>query len=128
MVPPCVKNLSNNLILIHASGNKRFGGFTTQTWEGEDVNKKDKNCFIFSIDKNKIYDVIPNQNAIGAFPNFGPVFFGCQMRIYDNFLSKGGTTYKKGLNYRTTEDFELTNGKQNFGVRELEVYEVESPS
>ena len=33
---------------------------------------------------------------------------------------------KKGLNYKTTEDFELTNGKQNFGVRDIEVYEVEN--
>ena len=43
-----------------------------------------------------------------------------------NFLSKGGTTYKKGLNYYTTEDFELTNGNQNYGVKDIEVYEVES--
>lgn len=41
-------------------------------------------------------------------------------------MTKGGTTYKKGLNYCTTEDFELTNGNQNFGVRDIEVYEVES--
>ena len=116
------------LVIVEDNDGNKFGGFTTQDWGGQYLQKKDDDAFIFSIDKNKIYDVIPNQNAIGAFPNFGPVFFGCQMRIYDNFLSKGGTTYKKGLNYRTTEDFELTNGKQNFGVRELEVYEVESPS
>ena len=81
---------------------------------------------LFSIDKNKVYDIIPGQNAIGCYPNFGPVFFGCQIRIYDNYLAKGGTTYKKGLNYCTTEDFELTGGRQNFGVKDIEVYEVES--
>ena len=116
------------LVIVEDNDGNKFGGFTTQDWGGQYLQKKDDDAFIFSIDKNRIYDVIPNQNAIGAFPNFGPVFFGCQIRIYDNFLTKGGTTYKKGLNYRTTEDFELTNGKQNFEVRELEVYEVESPS
>ena len=114
------------LIIIEDNYGNRFGGFTTQDWGGEYMQKKDDDAFIFSIDKNKIYDVIPDQNAIGCYPNFGPVFFGCQIRIYDNFLTKGGTTYKKGLNYRTTEDFELTNGKQNFGVRDMEVYEVDN--
>ena len=114
------------LTIVEDNYGNRFGGFTTQDWGGEYMQKKDDDAFIFSIDKSKIYEVIPEQNAIGCYPNFGPVFFGCQIRIYDNFLSKGGTTYKKGLNYRTTEDFELTNGNQNFGVRDIEVYEVES--
>ena len=114
------------LTIVEDNYGNRFGGFTTQDWGGEYMQKKDDDAFIFSIHKSKIYEVIPEQNAIGCYPNFGPVFFGCQIRIYDNFLSKGGTTYKKGLNYRTTEDFELTNGNQNFGVREIEVYEVES--
>ena len=114
------------LVIVEDNYGNRFGGFTTQDWGGQYLQKKDDEAFIFSIDKNKVYDVIPNQNAIGCYPNFGPVFFGCQIRIYDNFLVKGGTTYKKGLNYCTTEDFELTNGNQNFGVRDIEVYEVES--
>jgi hypothetical protein len=114
------------LVIVEDNYGNRFGGFTTQDWGGQYLQKKDDDAFLFSVDKNKTYDVIPNQNAIGCYPNFGPVFFGCQIRIYDNYLTKGGTTYKKGLNYRTTEDFELTNGNQNFGVRDIEVYEVES--
>ena len=114
------------LVLVEDNYGNRFGGFTTQDWGGQYLQKKDDEAFVFSIDKNKTYDVIPGQNAIGCYPNFGPVFFGCQIRIYDNFLSKGGTTYKKGLNYYTTEDFELTNGNQNYGVKDIEVYEVES--
>ena len=114
------------LVIVEDNYGNRFGGFTTQDWGGQYLQKKDDDAFIFSVDKNKIYEVIPDQNAIGCYPNFGPVFFGCQIRIYDNFLTKGGTTYKKGLNYKTTEDFELTNGNQNFGVRDIEVYEIES--
>ena len=116
------------LVIVEDNYGNRFGGFTTQDWGGQYMQKKDDDAFLFSIDKNKVYDVIPGQNAIGCYPNFGPVFFGCQIRIYDNYLAKGGTTYKKGLNYSTTEDFELTNGRQNFGVKDIEVYDVESPS
>ena len=116
------------LVIVEDNYGNRFGGFTTQDWGGQYLQKKDDDAFLFSIDKNKVYEVIPDQNAIGCYPNFGPVFFGCQIRIYDNYTAKGGTTYKKGLNYRTTEDFELTNGNQNFGVKDIEVYEVESSS
>ena len=115
---------AKSLVIVEDNYGNRFGGFTTQDWGGQYMQKKDDDAFIFSIDKNKIYDVIPGQNAIGCYPNFGPVFFGCQIRIYDNYSSKGGTTYKKGLNYQTTEDFELTNGNQNFGVKDIEVYDV----
>ena len=114
------------LLLVEDSMGNRFGGFTSQDWAGQYLQKKDDQAFIFSIDKKKVYEVIPEQNAIGCYPNFGPVFFGCQIRIYDKFLSKGGTTYKKGLNYCTTEDFELTNGNQNFNVKDIEVYEVDN--
>ena len=114
------------LVIVEDNYGNRFGGFTTQDWGGQFMQKTDDDAFIFSIDKNKAYDVIQGQNAIGCYPNFGPVFFGCQIRIYDNFFTKGGTTYKKGLNYKTTEDFELTNGNQNFGVRDIEVYAVQN--
>ena len=113
----------NTLILIQASGNKRFGGFTTQTWEGEDVNKKDKNCFIFSIDKMKIYDIIEGQDAINCNQDLGPIFID-QIKLLDKFFTQGGTTNKKGQTFQTIEDFEITGGAEKFGVKELEVYQV----
>ena len=74
------------LIIVEDNYGNRFGGFTTQDWGGQYLQKKDDEAFIFSIDKKKVYDVIPNQNAIGCYPNFGPVFFGCQIRIILYFL------------------------------------------
>ena len=47
-----------------------------------------------------------------------------QIRIYDDAFSKGGTTYEKGLNYNTDEDYVLNGGDRIFGVKEIEVYEV----
>ena len=114
-----------SLVLIKDNNGNRFGGFTMRDWGGNCIQKKDDKAFIFSIDKKKIYGVLPDQVAIGCYPNFGPIFFGCQIRVYDNFFSKGGSTYLKGLNYETEEDYELTNGNQAYGIKELEVYEVE---
>ena len=44
--------------------------------------------------------------------------------IKDNFFKNGGTTYLKGINYNTEEDYELTGGLKEFEVEEIEVYEV----
>ena len=115
--------IKNTLILIKASANKRFGGFTTQTWDGEDINKKDENCFIFSIDKMKVYDIIEGQNAINCNPDLGPVFIN-QIKLLDQFFTQGGTTGKKGKNFKTLEDFEITEGAEKFGVKEVEVYQI----
>ena len=115
--------IRNTLILIKASGNKRFGGFTTETWDGNDINKKDEKSFIFSIDKMKIYDIIPGQNAINCNPDLGPVFLS-QIKLLDKFFTQGGTTSTKGKNYKTLEDFEITDGAEKFGVQEVEVYQI----
>ena len=79
---------------------------------------------MFSLDKMKTYDSIEDEDAIGCYTKFGPVFLGCQIRIYDNAFKTGGTTFEKGLNYYTEEDYELTDGDRNYGVKEIEVYEV----
>ena len=113
-----------SLVLIMDTNGNRFGGFTMRDWGGNCIQKKDEKAFIFSLDKNKIYGILPDQVAIGCYPTFGPIFFGCQIRVYDNFFTKGGSTYLKGLNYATEEDYELTNGNQAYGIKELEVYEV----
>ena len=115
----------SSLVLVKSKNDKRFGGFTTCNWEGDGVDKLDENAFVFSLDKMKIYDVLPEEYAIGCYPKYGPIFLGCQIRIFDNAFTKGGSTFEKGLNYNTTEDFELTGGLQKFEVEEIEVYGVE---
>ena len=118
-------NHQNTLVLVETTKGVRFGGFTTKTWDGKCIKKVDNNAFVFSLDKNKIYDIRKNDFAIGGYPKFGPVFFGCQIRIYDDFFKKGGTTCYRGLNYKTRSDFELNNGEQTYIVKEIEVYDVE---
>ena len=114
----------STLVLVETDKGRRFGGFTTCSWEGDCIDKKDEEAFVFSLDKMMIYENIPGEDAIGCYPKFGPIFLGCQIRIYDNAFTKGGTTYEKGLNYNTEEDYELTGGERNFNVSEIEVYEV----
>ena len=115
-----------SLVLVETDKDVRFGGFTTKSWKGNCVKKKDNSAFVFNLDNNKIYDVIPNEPAVGCYPKFGPVFFGCQIRIYDDFFTKGGSTCHKGLNYKTRKDFELNNGEQTYLIKDIEVYGIET--
>ena len=114
----------STIVLIETNNCKRFGGFTTCSWSGNCEDKKDKSAFIFSLDKMKTYNNISEEEAIGCYPTFGPIFLGCQIRIYDNAFTKGGTTFEKGMSFETEEDYELTGGDQRFKVKEIEVYEV----
>ena len=116
---------SNSLVLVKSTNGKRFGGYTSCSWEGNSIEKKDENAFVFSLDKMQIYDILPGEDAIGCYPKYGPVFLGCQIRIYDEFFKNGGTTFEKGMNYDTQEDFELTGGLKKFNIKEIEVYSVE---
>ena len=52
-------NISNTLILFKSAGNRRFGGFTTIPWSSEENGKylDDKNAFLVSIDKQRIYSL-----------------------------------------------------------------------
>ena len=118
--------LNTSLVIIETNKGVRFGGFTTKSWSGNCLKKIDNNAFVFSIDNNKIYNVYNNAPAIGCYPKFGPVFFGCQIRIYDDFFRKNHTTCLKGLNYSTTKDFELNNGERFFIVKDIEVYSIET--
>ena len=114
----------NTIVLVETKKGKRFGGFTTCSWSGNCVDKNDPQAFIFSFDKMMTYDNIPGDEAIGCYPKFGPIFLGCQIKIFDNAFTKGGTTFEKDLNFNTTEDYELTDGERTFEVKDIEVYEV----
>ena len=113
-----------SLIIIETINGMRFGGYTTQSWEGDGIDKKDDNAFVFSLDKLQIYNIISGQPAIGCYPKYGPVFLGCQIKVNDNFFVKGGTTYRRNANYAINSDFELNDGIKFFGIKDLEVFEV----
>ena len=118
-------NINMSLVLIETDKGVRFGGFTTRSWKGNCLKKFDNKAFVFNLDNNTIFDIIEFEPAISSYPEFGPVFLGCQIKIFDNFFSQGGTTCLGGLNYRTTKDYELNNGQQKYLVKDLEVYRIE---
>ena len=93
-------NYEMTLVIIETKDGLRFGGFTTVLWNGNCVHKRDQNAFVFSLDKDKTYDIVGHDPAIGCYPKYGPIFFGSQIRIYDFFLPKIVQLVKKDYAFK----------------------------
>ena len=113
------------LVLIEDNYGNRFGGFTTQDWGGEYLQKKDDEAFIFSLDKNKIYPIIKGKNAIRCCSCCCPQFSNDTIYLNNKFLTSKCNVNSKNDNYQGfTYDYELNNGIYNFIVKELEIYHL----
>ena len=68
--------INNTLVLFHSNRNNRFGGFISNIWEStpNEVFRDDKNAFVFSLDKQKIYSYKNDGKAIKCHKNYGPCF------------------------------------------------------
>ena len=116
----------NTLVLVETKEKLRFGGFTTETWEGNVIDKKDENAFCFSLDKMKIYNSIKGRAAIFSSPTSGPAFENCIFEIKDNCFESGGICSDENKNYYDNQEIrcEINNGKEEFEVKDVEVFEV----
>ena len=119
-------NSNFTLTLVRNMDGTKFGGYTEESWEGKNKNKKDYHSFCFSLTKNKIYDIHPEKTAIICDPGLAPSFGGPLFKIFDNFFDKGGKCYSKDkCSYSgQDDDFEITNGVEDFEIHEIEVYQL----
>ena len=112
-------------IIKNIDGNK-FGGYTEESWEGKNKNKKDYNAFCFSLSKNKIYNIKPEKSAIICDPNLGPSFGDPLFKIVDNFFNNKGKSFPKDKCGFSGQDinYEITNGVEDFEIQEIEIYKI----
>ena len=119
-------NKGPTLTIIKTTKNKIFGGFTPLDWNNNGYNKydKDNQTFIFSLDLIKKYDLIDkNKTAIYCNSQYGPYFGGRDFSIENN-MKKGETYANSATNFITNNNLDLTGGKGNNEVFEIENYEV----
>ena len=103
-------NVPNTLILYKTAGNRRFGAFASECWDNSNRTKIDKNCFLFSLDKNKIY---PSKNnkyyKIECYSCEGPSFVNGS--YYCIKIDQNSAIKNKSLN---TYENEHPNSKELF--------------
>ena len=120
--------IKGTLVIIETEDNLRIGGYTSETWEGNNISKKDNTAFIFSLNNNKGHNVKNNLDAIYCNPFFGPCFCGNStptLLISNNCDENGGECCKAiDSNYDGyIYDYEINNERKNFKIKEYEVFE-----
>ena len=87
---------------------------------------KDDKAFLFSLDKLKKYDVKKPEYAMYYHQSYGPCIGNtCDIYLTDGFLKRNdnGERNASYYTYDVPSDVELT-GESNFGVEEVEVYQI----
>ena len=126
-------NIPRTLIVIKTLKGLKIGGYTEKSWNNEKEEKgdlkEDNNSFVFSLDKNEIYNIKQGEKAIWCHPTYGPCFYGkASFIIYikDYLLTEPLKTNKLkenvfiGIKY----DYDLFNGLENAYAQDIEVFQV----
>lgn len=121
--------IKGTLVIIKTIDNLKFGGYTSESWEGNNISKKDNKAFIVSLNLLKACDIKKDRKAIFCGPNCGPYFSGKDkytFKIFDSCDTKGGECSKASeSNYEGyINDYEFNNGNKKFQVSEMEVFKV----
>jgi hypothetical protein len=126
-------NIENTISLVETGGHRRFGGFTTQTWnQVSSYTKTDQHAFVFSLDKLKIYPYTNNGRAIRCDNNYHPTFgVGycdfrlCGQPLTNKTLYTNQTSGDRSYNYNGDKNALSEDGSGNtIATLEIEVYQV----
>ena len=124
-------NIQNTLILYKSAGNRRFGAFASKCWSSQGNDILDENCFLFSLDKKKIYFPKNNNFEMACYKYDGPSFLeeGTYIIRIKNALQK------KTLKTNEKEFKEIFDGDVNalsedgyfegIYAKDYEVYQLE---
>ena len=128
----CCDGKKNVMVLIRTSKNVRFGGYTSVGFDSFSNYKCDNNAFVFSLDKQKIYNIKEGKYAISCNKSYGPCFIGANnghgfynIYIDNNFYFDNHNTGDNVDNsYEITCDYELNKGEKKFKIEQLEIFQV----
>ena len=122
-------NINNIIAIFKTKEGRVFGGYTEKGYKGNNQgNTIDNNAFFFSCNLKKIYNVKRNKTAIYDEKNCGPIFGANTtiINVYHKMFDCNCCTCSisdscfEGLN----SDYEINNGKSNFYLQEIEVFQV----
>ena len=122
--------IKNIIILIRTKENKKFGGFSTESWEANSdipIHKNDKNAFLFSLDYYSFFNIIKSENALYCSKKLGPVFGNGEIFIPDNFYKNIAHCNEKEI-YRGllgNDNNEPLSDEKEFYVDEIEAYKID---
>ena len=125
-------NKQNILIFMKSDAGYIFGGYTKIGFKTINAvlnyeYKIDNNCFLFSINLEKIYPVIKDSKVICHIKNTSGLCFHNSLLFRDGFMNRSenfiSKTIKENFN-GLNDEFEMNGGKEKFKCKELEVFQL----
>lgn len=119
--------IKNIIILIQTKKNRKFGGFSTESWDNNDEQtwKRDNQAFIFSLDDLKSYNIINPERALLCHKKNGPIFGNGEILIPDNFFEYASSCLENNIYYKSNENSFPLTGEKEYYVKEMEAYKVD---
>jgi len=117
--------IKGTLTLVKNNKGFIFGGFTSESWERNNILKKDEKAFCFSINHKKIYDMIKGKEAIKCNKNYGSVFLN-DIFGFRKYNLKEGECYIIKCCYFSgcDKDFEINGGEKELKAVEIEIFQL----
>ena len=121
---------SNTVSVVQTVKGNKFGGYTETQIESGSVGYKDPNCFVFSLNKQKIYENLnKNGTVIRHYNGYGPYFVGGFITFDSQFYSNNNnyvydSASSSNFFANNEKEYEINNGEQFYAIRELEVFEI----
>ena len=122
-------NKGTTVSIIKTKKGRRFGGFTKANWTDKKgvIYLRDEDAFLFSLDKNKIYNILNPDFAVSCHPS-------CYSLVYGNHGDGGGLCIDNDKNalsyenqfskvYDVPSNYCLSEEKE-FYIEECEVYQI----
>ena len=115
------------IVFVKTTKGHRFGGYSSISWKNLDGGIiKDEKSFIFSLDKQKKYDIKNADMAIQTSSNYFAFGRGTSDFYVENNCTSSTNNYSCSTGkYNTTEQYELNGGEKYYTVSSYEVYQVE---
>ena len=117
--------VKGTLTLVKNKKGLIFGGFTNESWDGNNISKKDDKAFCFSLKLKKIYEIIKGNEAIKCNVNYGPIFLNDIFGFRKYNLSEGECFSLKACYYSgCLDDYEINGGEKELKVDEIEIFSI----
>ena len=115
------ENKGPTILIIETTDGEILGGYTEKSWiKNKGISTPES--FLFNINKKKKYFI----NGNGYIHSYGDFGFGdhlyYELHFFDNYLKNKSKMH--GLTSYNLNSFEISGGKQNFNIKEMEVYKI----
>ena len=114
------------VVFVKTNKGHRFGGYSSIPWKNLNGGfDEDGKNFIFSLNKQKKYNIKNPKNAIQTHSSYFAFGGGSDFYICNQCTTNAKNYNNNSGTYNTNETYELNGGEYKFTVSSYEVYQIE---